>query len=129
MSDQVAVFNRAGSGSSRPVELCEQPASAFVALRRHLEPLPRRGRAGSSAEDGTFAVRPEGAPRHQCPADTTGLCVAHGVVPQVNLPQATTSSVVELDDGPIDGVAPQHRHLHRRRSRAARPTRRGDLAT
>ena len=108
MSDRVAVFNEGRIEQlATPVELYEQPASAFVA-----------GFVGTSnlfhgedarrilGTDGTFSVRPERVRlAAQAPADTTGLCVAHGVVREVVYLGSTTSSVVDLDDGPTVTVS------------------------
>ncbi|WP_395696225.1 ABC transporter ATP-binding protein [Nocardioides sp.] len=108
MSDRVAVFNEGRIEQlATPVELYEQPTSSFVAEFVGTSNLFRGEDARRLVgEDGTFAVRPEKVRlAGQAPADTTGLCVAHGVVREVVYLGATTSSVVDLDDGPTVTVS------------------------
>jgi putative spermidine/putrescine transport system ATP-binding protein len=110
MSDRIAVFNEGRIEQlASPVELYEEPASAFVA-----------GFVGTSnlltgevarkviGEDGTFLIRPEKvrmvAPDDP-PAADDGTCLADGVVREVVYLGATTNSVVELDAGTTLTVA------------------------
>jgi putative spermidine/putrescine transport system ATP-binding protein len=108
MSDRVAVFNEGRIEQlATPVELYERPASAFVAGFVGTSNLL----SGSAARrivgaDGPFAIRPEKLriAAHP-PTDAAGLCVASGVVREVVYLGSTTSSVVELDDGPTVTVS------------------------
>ncbi|GAA1164044.1 ABC transporter ATP-binding protein [Nocardioides aquiterrae] len=108
MSDRVAVFNEGRIEQlATPVELYERPASSFVAgfvgTSNQLSGAAARAVVG---EDGTFAIRPEKIRMSaEAPADTTGLCVARGVVREVVYLGSSTSSVVELDDGPTVTVS------------------------
>jgi putative spermidine/putrescine transport system ATP-binding protein len=108
MSDRVAVFNEGRIEQlATPVELYERPASTFVAgfvgTSNQLAGAAARTIVG---EDGTFAIRPEKIRMAaEPPADTAGLCVAQGVVREVVYLGSTTSSVVELDDGPTVTVS------------------------
>ena len=108
MSDRVAVFNEGRIEQlATPVELYEQPASAFVAGFVGTSNMFRGEEARRIVgEDGAFAVRPEKVRIDaQPPADPTGLCVARGVVREVVYLGSTTSTVVALDDGPTVTVS------------------------
>jgi putative spermidine/putrescine transport system ATP-binding protein len=111
MSDRVAVFNNGRIEQlATPVELYEQPASAFVAGFVGTSNLI----TGTAARellgrDGTFVVRPEKvsmlAAGAAAPASGDGLVVAPGVVREVAYLGALTSTVVELDAGPTVTVS------------------------
>ena len=108
MSDRVAVFNEGRIEQlATPVELYERPASSFVAgFVGTSNQLSGPAAKAIIARDGTFAIRPEKIRMSaEVPADTSGLCVAHGVVREVVYLGSTTSSVVELDDGPTVTVS------------------------
>ena len=108
MSDRVAVFNEGRIEQlATPVELYERPASPFVAgfvgTSNQLSGPAARTIVGRA---GTFAIRPEKIRMSaEAPADTSGLCVAPGVVREVVYLGSTTSSVVALDDGPTVTVS------------------------
>ncbi|MBZ5736994.1 ABC transporter ATP-binding protein [Nocardioides mangrovi] len=111
MSDRIAVFNEGRIEQlATPVELYDQPASAFVAGFVGTSNL-LHGEAARQVvgEDGTFVIRPEkvglGPESQDVPADAAGLCVAPGVVREVVYLGASTSTVVELDAGPTMTVS------------------------
>jgi putative spermidine/putrescine transport system ATP-binding protein len=108
MSDRVAVFNEGRVEQlATPVELYERPSSAFVAGFVGTSNLFRGAVARRLVgEDGTFAIRPEKVRiAAEAPADAAGLCAAAGVVREVVYLGSTTSTVVELDDGPTVTVS------------------------
>ena len=108
MSDRVAVFNKGRVEQlATPVELYERPSSAFVAGFVGTSNLFRGAVARRLVgEDGTFAIRPEKVRiAAEAPADAAGLCAAAGVVREVVYLGSTTSTVVELDDGPTVTVS------------------------
>jgi putative spermidine/putrescine transport system ATP-binding protein len=108
MSDRIAVFNEGRIEQlATPVELYDQPASAFVAGFVGTSNLIQGAVAQQlTGEDGTFVIRPEKVRLdHEAPADPTGLCVAPGVVREVVYLGASTSTVVELDAGPTMTVS------------------------
>jgi putative spermidine/putrescine transport system ATP-binding protein len=103
MSDRIAVFNEGRIEQlASPVELYEQPASAFVAGFVGTSNLLAGGAAQAVVgETGAFSVRPEKIQLSaEAPAQREGLCVAAGVVREVVYLGASTSTVVELDAGP-----------------------------
>jgi putative spermidine/putrescine transport system ATP-binding protein len=108
MSDRVAVFNDGRIEQlASPVELYERPGSAFVAgfvgTSNQLSGAAAQKIVGA---DGAFAIRPEKIRiAAAAPTDRTGLCIAQGVVREVVYLGSTTSSVVELDDGPTVTVS------------------------
>jgi putative spermidine/putrescine transport system ATP-binding protein len=113
MSDRIAVFNEGRIEQlATPVELYEQPASAFVAgfvgTSNLLEGAVARDVVGT---DGQFVVRPEKvtmlAPG-DAPAAADGRCVARGTVREVVYLGAATHSVVDLDAGATLTVAHQN---------------------
>ena len=108
MSDRVAVFNEGRIEQlATPVELYERPASAFVAgFVGTSNQLSGEAAKKIVGQEGTFAIRPEKIRMAaEAPAETSGLCVAQGVVREIVYLGATTSSVVELDDGPTVTVS------------------------
>nr|WP_218851951.1 ABC transporter ATP-binding protein [Nocardioides panaciterrulae] len=113
MSDRIAVFNQGRIEQlATPVELYEQPASAFVAGFVGTSNLLTGEVAGKLlGEDGTFVVRPEKvrmtAPE-EAPAPDDRTCVARGVVREVVYLGASTHSVVELDAGTTLTVSHQN---------------------
>jgi putative spermidine/putrescine transport system ATP-binding protein len=108
MSDRIAVFNDGRIEQlATPVELYDQPSSAFVAGFVGTSNLLQGGAAQQVVgEAGTFVIRPEKVRlEHDTPADTAGLCVAPGVVREVVYLGASTSTVVELVAGPTMTVS------------------------
>jgi putative spermidine/putrescine transport system ATP-binding protein len=138
MSDRIAVFNEGRIQQlATPVELYEQPASAFVAgfvgTSNLLDGAVARTLLG---EDGTFVIRPEKLEMHaedQAPPADATTCVAPGVVREVVYLGATTHSVVALDAGATLTVAHQNTDrsidaaLERRHTRVALSWRRDHL--
>jgi putative spermidine/putrescine transport system ATP-binding protein len=113
MSDRIAVFNDGRIQQlATPVELYEQPASAFVAgfvgTSNLLDGPVAQALLGRA---GTFVIRPEKLLMHPAadapPADAA-TCVAPGVVREVVYLGASTHSVVELDAGARLTVAHQN---------------------
>jgi putative spermidine/putrescine transport system ATP-binding protein len=113
MSDRIAVFNEGRIEQlATPVELYEDPASAFVAgfvgTSNLLEGDVARTLIGT---EGTFVIRPEKvlmvAP-DDAPTAADETCVAHGVVREVVYLGATTNSVVDLEAGATLTVAHQN---------------------
>ena len=113
MSDRIAVFNQGRIQQlATPVELYEQPASAFVAgfvgTSNLLEGRVARELVG---REGTFVVRPEKLHLHaepEAPSGDPDVCVAPGVVREVVYLGASTHSVVELDAGATLTVSHQN---------------------
>ena len=113
MSDRIAVFNEGRIEQlATPVELYEQPASAFVAgfvgTSNLLEGAVARSLIGAS---GPFVIRPEKvqllAPAADLPAGVE-TCVAPGVVRDVVYLGSATHSIVELDAGATLTVSHQN---------------------
>jgi putative spermidine/putrescine transport system ATP-binding protein len=113
MSDRIAVFNEGRIEQlATPVQLYEEPASAFVAgfvgTSNLLDGAVARKLLG---DDGTYVIRPEKvlmvAP-DAAPAANGETCVAHGVVREVVYLGATTNSVVDLEAGATLTVAHQN---------------------
>jgi putative spermidine/putrescine transport system ATP-binding protein len=115
MSDRVAVFNNGRIEQlATPVELYERPVSpfvaAFVGTSNVIAGAPARELLG---QDGTFVVRPEkvriasdgAGSAARSASDGDGVVVAPGVVREVAYLGALTSTVVELDAGPIVTVS------------------------
>jgi putative spermidine/putrescine transport system ATP-binding protein len=108
MSDRVAVFNEGRIEQlATPVELYEQPASAFVAGFVGTSNLFQGDAARSLVgQAGTFVIRPEKVRLEaEAPIDPAGLCVAPGIVREVVYLGASTSTVVALDAGPTVTVS------------------------
>ena len=105
MSDRIAVFNEGRIEQlATPVELYEQPASAFVAGFVGTSNLLEGDVAHRlTGQRRTFVIRPEKlrllAPESVTPDVDPEMCVARGVVREVVYLGASTHSVVELDAG------------------------------
>ncbi len=111
MSDRVAVFNEGRIEQlATPVELYERPASAFVAGFVGTSNVFAGGDAVRFVgAPGSYAIRPEKMRiAADPPADGADLCVGRGVVRDVVYLGSTTSSVVQLDDGPAVTVSHQN---------------------
>ncbi len=113
MSDRIAVFNEGRVEQiATPVELYEQPASAFVAAfvgTSNLLDGPVAERLLGAP--GSFIVRPEKVRvvrADDAPAGDAETCVALGKVRDVVYLGATTHTVVELDAGATLTVAQQN---------------------
>jgi putative spermidine/putrescine transport system ATP-binding protein len=113
MSDRIAVFNEGRIEQlATPVELYEQPSSAFVAgfvgTSNLLEGEVARALVG---EPGRFVIRPEKvvmlAPTAS-PDSDADTCLARGVVREVVYLGSATHSIVELDAGATVTVAHQN---------------------
>jgi len=113
MSDRIAVFNEGRIEQlAAPVELYEEPASAFVAgfvgTSNLIQGEVARQLVG---REGTFVVRPEKvsmvAPS-DAPPSGPDTCVAPGVVREVVYLGASTHSVVALDAGATLTVSHQN---------------------
>ena len=114
MSDRIAVFNDGRIEQlATPVELYEQPASAFVAgfvgTSNLLEGEVARTLVGRA---GPFVIRPEKvvmlAPGRRAATADADTCVARGVVREVVYLGSATHSIVELDAGATVTVAHQN---------------------
>jgi len=113
MSDRIAVMNEGRIEQlATPVELYEEPASAFVAgfvgTSNLLEGAVARQLVGS---DGTFVIRPEKvlmASVDTAPATDGDTCTAAGVVREVVYMGSSTHSVVDLEAGATLTVAHQN---------------------
>jgi putative spermidine/putrescine transport system ATP-binding protein len=115
MSDRIAVFNAGRIEQlATPVELYEQPASAFVAGFVGTSNL-LRGEVAQTlvGRDGVFVIRPEKVRMVSetdlgAAAQDPAVCTASGVVREVVYLGSTTMSVVDLDAGPALTVSHQN---------------------
>ena len=130
MSDRIAVFNNGRVEQVGPAaEVYERPGTAVRRrLRRHLEPVDGRGRAGScSAGPAPSAVRPEKMRLHR-DGSTPGrpTCRAPGTVAEVVYAGSLTRYLVDLDAGARLVVAVQNQdRTSSTRSGARHPRGRG----
>jgi putative spermidine/putrescine transport system ATP-binding protein len=111
MSDRIAVFNEGRIEQlATPVELYEQPTSAFVAGFVGTSNLFRGEVARDLiGQDGAFVIRPEKVQMtSDAPSPGGDLCAAPGVVREVVYLGASTVSVVDLDAGPTVTVSHQN---------------------
>ena len=140
MSDRIAVFNEGRIEQlAAPVELYEEPASAFVAGFVGTSNLIQGEVAQQLVgREGTFVVRPEKvsmvAPS-DAPPSGPDTCVAPGVVREVVYLGASTHSVVALDAGATLTVSHQNSDrsieaaLERREQRVVLTWRRDQLVS